>query len=81
MHLVGTFEVSYVAKQTPMLTYANVHAALEQLRDQAVENESRGPRVLVTGPKDVGKSTICQILTNYAVRLGILLFARTMYLN
>ena len=30
----------------------------------------RGPRVLVVGPQDVGKSTLCRILLNYAVRMG-----------
>ena len=30
----------------------------------------RGPRVMVVGPQDVGKSTLCRILLNYAVRMG-----------
>ena len=30
----------------------------------------RGPIVLVVGPTDVGKTTVCRILLNYAVRLG-----------
>ena len=28
------------------------------------------PQMLVVGPTDVGKSTLCRILVNYAVRLG-----------
>jgi ATPase subunit of ABC transporter with duplicated ATPase domains len=32
--------------------------------------ETRGPRVLVVGPTDVGKSTLCRLLVNYAVRSG-----------
>ncbi|KAJ7384175.1 Cleavage polyadenylation factor subunit clp1 [Desmophyllum pertusum] len=28
------------------------------------------PRVLVVGPVDVGKSTLCTLLLNYAVRMG-----------
>ncbi|XP_009960333.1 PREDICTED: polyribonucleotide 5'-hydroxyl-kinase Clp1, partial [Leptosomus discolor] len=28
------------------------------------------PRVMVVGPTDVGKSTVCRLLLNYAVRLG-----------
>lgn len=30
----------------------------------------RGPITMVVGPTDVGKSTICRILLNYAVRMG-----------
>ena len=66
--MVGLFEVAYVAKQTPMMTYVNIHAALEQLRNQATEQKGRGPRIMITGPTDVGKSTLCRILVNYAVR-------------
>ncbi len=38
-------EVDYVAKDTPMLMYLNIHAALEQMRQKADEEDSRGPRV------------------------------------
>lgn len=51
-----------------MVTYSNVHAALEQQRNQAEEADSRGPRVMIAGPTDVGKSTLTKILINYAVR-------------
>lgn len=38
---------------------------------RAADNDSkRGPIVLVVGPTDVGKSTVCRILLNYAVRIG-----------
>ena len=33
-------------------------------------DNKRGPIVLVVGAQDVGKTTLCRILTNYAVRLG-----------
>lgn len=68
---MGPIEVSYIAKQTPMITYMNVHAALEQLRDQAAEKSIRGPRVMIAGPVDVGKSTLSRILVNYAARYSI----------
>ncbi len=54
----------------------NTHAALEQQRQyveaRVLENQAdvRGPRVMVVGPTDVGKSTYCRILCNYAVRQG-----------
>ncbi len=31
---------------------------------------SYSPQVLVVGPVDVGKSTVCRLLLNYAVRMG-----------
>lgn len=65
-----------------MSVYANLHVALEQMRVRA-SREIRGspvppqdkersepPRVLILGPDCSGKTTICKILTNYAVRAG-----------
>ncbi|KAF7707041.1 polyribonucleotide 5'-hydroxyl-kinase Clp1 isoform X2 [Silurus meridionalis] len=68
--LSGKTEVAYISKDTPMLLYLNTHAALEQMRRQAERDNERGPRVMVVGPTDVGKSTVCRLLLNYAVRLG-----------
>lgn len=45
---------------TPLLTRLAQHVA----------GESRGPRVLVCGPADSGKSTLCGILVAYAARAG-----------
>lgn len=69
-----------------MIAYANVHLALEQMRVRALcaihgspPSEDDGvdldahvepPRVLVVGPENSGKTTVCKILTNYAVRAG-----------
>lgn len=53
-----------------MVQYLNAHSALEQLRITAEESNSVGPIVMIVGPTDVGKSTLCRILLNYAVRLG-----------
>ncbi|ESP00169.1 hypothetical protein LOTGIDRAFT_226039 [Lottia gigantea] len=69
-NLVGTTEVAYISKETPMLMYLNTHAALEQMRLKADEENMRGPRAIIVGPTDVGKSTLCRILCNYAARLG-----------
>lgn len=72
--LRGKTDVSYVAKETPMVQYLNVHTALEQQRKLAEESADpvaqQGPIVMVVGPMDVGKSTLCKILLNYAVRMG-----------
>lgn len=55
--------------------YLNTHACLERLRKQADVGfgrgeDTRGPVTMVVGPGDVGKSTLCRILLNYAVRMG-----------
>jgi hypothetical protein len=66
-----------------MHAYANVHLALEKMRVRALsshrgslspgpeqEADPEPPRVLVLGPENSGKTTVCKILTNYAVRAG-----------
>ncbi|RMZ87097.1 hypothetical protein DV736_g5678, partial [Chaetothyriales sp. CBS 134916] len=72
-----TFEVSgdvlqseYTTEETPMNEYINVHFALESLRDQAKNAQLHGPRVLVLGPEDAGKTSLVKILTAYAIRSG-----------
>ena len=59
------------------IIYLNTHAALESLRKTAESmlladpnSPARGPRMLIAGPTDVGKTTLCRILCNYAVREG-----------
>ena len=51
-----------------MQEYINVHFALESLREQARIYGREGPRVLLLGPEDAGKSTLVKVLTGYAVR-------------
>lgn len=59
-----------------MVIYLNTHYGLEMLRQIAAqkiamgERDVRGPRILFAGPMDVGKSTVCRMLLNYAVRFG-----------
>lgn len=59
---------TYMSNQTPMTFYLNVHGLLEQMRDKASSIGDKGPVVVVCGPANVGKSTFCRILANYAVR-------------
>ncbi|KAK0429062.1 hypothetical protein QR680_011165 [Steinernema hermaphroditum] len=76
----ATVEVSeearnaYVAENNqPMTMYLNTHAGMEQMRIKAKTDKNgrtKGPRTMLVGPMDVGKSTVCRILTNYAVRMG-----------
>ena len=69
-----------------MMMYLNTYATLEQLRLKAEKDSARClyvgkvdklVRYLVSvavgmqvGPTDVGKSTVCRLLLNFAVRLG-----------
>lgn len=68
--MTGNLEDAYVAKETPMILYLNIHTALEQMRVNAEIEGQIGPRVMIVGPDDVGKSTLCRMLLNWAVRVG-----------
>ncbi|KAL4931586.1 cleavage polyadenylation factor subunit CLP1 [Aspergillus undulatus] len=66
----GGCQSEYVADETPMVEYANVHFALEGLRAEAKASGKDGPRVLILGPEDAGKTSLSKILTAYAVKVG-----------
>jgi len=82
LEITGKLEIVYVSKETNAnLSYVNTHAQLEALRDEAMyeatvreeqnsETVTEGPRVLLTGPADSGKSSLARVLTAYAVKLG-----------
>ena len=53
-----------------MISYANLHFALEKIRDQNLLDERDGPRVLVVGPENAGKTSLVKLLTAYATRSG-----------
>ncbi|KAL4904938.1 mRNA cleavage and polyadenylation factor clp1 [Aspergillus multicolor] len=69
-HGAGGCQSEYTAEETPMVEYANVHFALEGLRAQAKAAGRDGPRVLILGPEDAGKTSLSKILTAYAVKVG-----------
>ncbi|XP_065846562.1 polyribonucleotide 5'-hydroxyl-kinase Clp1-like [Oscarella lobularis] len=61
----------YVSTDTPMVAYLNAHAALEKMRESVERaRDLVGPRVVIVGSKDVGKTTLCRILLGYATRWG-----------
>ncbi|KAL3470919.1 putative mRNA cleavage factor complex II protein Clp1 [Aspergillus californicus] len=66
----GGCQSEYTAEETPMVEYANVHFALETLRADAKATGKDGPRVLILGPEDAGKTSLTKILTAYAVKTG-----------
>lgn len=71
LEISGAFpEVDYISEETPMTTYANAHFALERLRGEAAERGGPGPRVLILGPEDAGKTTLVKLLTAYAQKQG-----------
>ncbi|XP_014210127.1 protein CLP1 homolog [Copidosoma floridanum] len=70
VELTGKTDGSYVSKETPMSIYLNCHAAMEKMREVADKEDKIGPIVMIVGPSDVGKSTLCRLLLNYAVRMG-----------
>ncbi|KAL5582386.1 hypothetical protein UlMin_014828 [Ulmus minor] len=76
IELDGTTETDYTADETPMVSYANVHAMLEGRRSRAKasssdgSNTSQGPRVIVVGPTDSGKSTLSRMLLSWAAKQG-----------
>ena len=53
-----------------MISYANLHFALEKLREEASTARRDGPRVLVVGPENAGKTSLVKLLTAYATRSG-----------
>ena len=54
----------------PQLSYLNVHHVLSTRRTEAKEGGGPGPRCIVVGPTDSGKSTLCRLLCNWGVRMG-----------
>jgi polyribonucleotide 5'-hydroxyl-kinase len=68
--VLGRPEVSYLSEETPMVMYLNLHIAVDQRRYQAEKEDKMGPRVIVCGQTDVGKTTLCRLLLNYSVRMG-----------
>ncbi|OQR93792.1 pre-mRNA cleavage complex II protein Clp1 [Thraustotheca clavata] len=68
--VTGKCAVSYTSDETPMASIVNIHTQLDQIRIKAMNTKTAGPRVLITGPTDSGKSTVTQILLNYALRMG-----------
>ncbi|KAI8942699.1 Cleavage polyadenylation factor subunit clp1 [Plenodomus lindquistii] len=72
LEIGGEVESDYVAEETPMVSAANLHFALENFRDRSVASGSvePGPRVLIVGPDNSGKTSLVKILTSYAVKTG-----------
>ncbi|EKM82406.1 hypothetical protein AGABI1DRAFT_104404 [Agaricus bisporus var. burnettii JB137-S8] len=86
IEVTGQPSTEYVSKETPMKAYGNLHVALEKMRVRSLftltgsslapgeptsnARPSEAPRVLVIGPANSGKTTLCKVLVNYCVRAG-----------
>ncbi|EGR45441.1 uncharacterized protein TRIREDRAFT_23190 [Trichoderma reesei QM6a] len=54
----------------PATSHINLHARLSDMRVDATRQRREGPRVLVVGPPNSGKTTLVKTLTSYATRQG-----------
>jgi polyribonucleotide 5'-hydroxyl-kinase len=78
----GALEISYTSDETDSnVAFVNTHAQLEALRDEsslaihnAQDDETKkgisGPRVMVVGPSECGKSSLVKTLVAYATKVG-----------
>ncbi|KAL2044443.1 hypothetical protein N7G274_003148 [Stereocaulon virgatum] len=66
----GECQSEYIAEETPMISYANLHFALEKSREEASTTARDAPRVLIVGPENAGKTSLVKLLTAYATRSG-----------
>jgi len=66
----GPTRQEYDAPNIVMRDYMACAAVLEQRRQRADDLDVAAPRVLVCGSAFSGKSALCQILCNYAMRRG-----------
>ena len=64
-------DISYVSPETDAnISFVNTHAQLEALRDEALKAGGQGPRVMVVGPPESGKSSLVKTLVAYACKVG-----------
>lgn len=77
LDLEGECDHQYVAEKTPdennpMISYQNLHFLLQSLRSESGPGKkyTTGPRIMIVGPRSVGKTTLARTLTAYAVKNG-----------
>lgn len=56
--------------ENPANAHLNLHGQLNEMRVTAAREGREGPRVLVAGPANTGKTTLVKTLTSYATRQG-----------
>ncbi|KAI1379501.1 Clp1-domain-containing protein [Hypoxylon crocopeplum] len=58
------------ADETPIVSYMSLHYKLEGMRMTASTSGQMGPRVLIVGPPNAGKTSLAKMLTGWATRMG-----------
>jgi polyribonucleotide 5'-hydroxyl-kinase len=51
-----------------MTQYLNVFDGFDKLRAKRSQEKKDGPKVVLVGPTDSGKSSLCKLLLNWSVR-------------
>ncbi|KAJ8141003.1 hypothetical protein OY671_005819 [Metschnikowia pulcherrima] len=60
----------YISDESPALQYTNLHFALDVMRQEAAADPAKkGPRVLVLGSSQSGKTALAKTLASYAVKM------------
>jgi polyribonucleotide 5'-hydroxyl-kinase len=75
LEVEGICEDEFVAEHgqpssTPMNSYMNLHFQLLGMRANAQRQRKEGPRVLITGSPNTGKTSVARTLAAYATRMG-----------
>ncbi|KAG9965194.1 mRNA cleavage and polyadenylation factor IA/II complex, partial [Aureobasidium melanogenum] len=73
LELQGEVDSEYVGSETEaMVEWLNVHGMLETARDDAGigRDSNGGPRVLIVGPDDSGKTSLLKCLTAWSLKMG-----------
>lgn len=60
--------MAYYKNETPMPSYINAHAVLQSKRMLARAAGIPGPRAVIVGPRDSGKTALVRILAAYCVK-------------
>ena len=70
--LSGSKNDSYVSgrNKDTMREYIVAHYNITQLRFAALTSNQIGPRVLITGSNNTGKTAFCHMMLNYSLKLG-----------
>lgn len=70
LRVSGDPSTPYVTASNVMRDYLTAHAIINKMRYEACRDKRLGPKVVVAGGPSSGKSSVCRILTNYALKCG-----------
>lgn len=62
--------MAYTAGDTPMPLYIAAHSVLQSRRALAKSAGIPGPRAIVVGPRDCGKTALVQLLATYGIKVN-----------